>query len=290
MPSAREMRTRIRSVSNIAQMTRALQAVSASKVRRAQQAALATRPYAAKALQVLNHLSSQSGRDTLHPLLTDRQEVRQVLMVLISGDRGLAGAFNGNILRVAFEYARRAPAPVRYIVVGRKGREVLVRRRADILAEFSNLPAAPTYADVSPIGRLAVDEFQAGRADQVVLATTRFVNLLRQEPEVRPLLPLKLEGEAAAGVVRAYTYEPSESELIARIVPRFTALQLFQAVLESLASEHAARMVSMRNATDNANELVEALRLQYNKARQQAITSDMLDIAGGAEALAQAAG
>lgn len=290
MPSAREMRTRIRSVGNIAQMTRALQAVSASKVRRAQQAALATRPYAAKALEVLNHLSSQAGRDTLHPLLTDRQEIRQVLMVLIAGDRGLAGAFNGNILRVASEYARRAPAPVRYIVVGRKGREVLVRRRADVLAEFGHLPTAFTYADVSPIGRLAVDEFLAGRADQVVLATTRFVNLLQQVPEVRPLLPLKLEGEAAQGPVRAYSYEPSESELIARIVPRFTALQVFQAVLESLASEHAARMVAMRNATDNANELVDALRLQYNKARQQAITSDMLDIAGGAEALAQAAG
>ena len=290
MPSAREMRTRIRSVGNIAQMTRALQAVSASKVRRAQQAALATRPYAAKALEVLNHLSSQAGRDTLHPLLTDRQEIRQVLMVLIAGDRGLAGAFNGNILRVASEYASRAPAPVRYIVVGRKGREVLMRRRADVLAEFGHLPTAFTYADVSPIGRLAVDEFLAGRADQVVLATTRFVNLLQQVPEVRPLLPLKLEGEAADGPVRAYSYEPSESELIARIVPRFTALQVFQAVLESLASEHAARMVAMRNATDNANELVDALRLQYNKARQQAITSDMLDIVGGAEALAQAAG
>jgi F-type H+-transporting ATPase subunit gamma len=297
MSSARDMRMRIGSVANIAQVTRALQAVSASKVRKAQQAVIATRPYANKAWSVLEHLSSQAGRDYVHPLLTQRHQVRQVLVVMISSDRGLAGAYNSNVVRTTLDRFREAPAPVRYIVVGRKARDLMSRRRVDILAEFSNLPASPTFADVSAIGRLAVEEYLAGRADQVFLAYTKFVNLLRQVPKIQKLLPLEMgsgeprvgmAGRAASVPRPVYVYEPGENELINLIVPRFTALQLFQGVLESQASEHAARMVAMRNATENANELVEALRLQYNKARQQAITNDMLDIAGGAEALAHA--
>lgn len=299
MSSARDMRMRIRSVANIAQVTRALQAVSASKVRKAQQAVIATRPYAHKAWNVLEHLSSQAGRDFVHPLLTERHQVRQILVVMISGDRGLAGAYNSNIVRITLDRFRGAPAPVRYVVVGRKGRDLMARRRVDILAEFSNLPPSPTFADVSAIGRLAVDEYLGGRADQVFLAYTEFVNLLRQVPTIQKMLPLEMgsveprvgmEGKAPAGPRPVYVYEPGENELINLIVPRFTALQLYQGVLESQASEHAARMLAMRNATENANELVEALRLQYNKARQQAITNDMLDIAGGAEALTHASG
>ena len=299
MSSARDMRMRIRSVANIAQVTRALQAVSASKVRKAQQAVIATRPYAHKAWNVLEHLSSQAGRDYVHPLLTERHQVRQILVVMISGDRGLAGAYNSNIVRTTLDRFRGAPAPVRYVVVGRKGRDLMARRRVDILAEFSNLPPSPTFADVSAIGRLAVDEYLVGRADQVFLAYTEFVNLLRQVPTIQKMLPLEMgsegprvgmEGKAPAGPRPVYVYEPGENELISLIVPRFTALQLYQGVLESQASEHAARMLAMRNATENANELVEALRLQYNKARQQAITNDMLDIAGGAEALTHASG
>ena len=295
--SVREMRLRIRSVANIAQVTRALEAVSASRVRKAQQAALATRRYATQAWHVLEHLAEQAGRDYVHPLLTERHQVRRVLVVLITGDRGLAGAFYGNILRATLDQFRASAIPVGYVVVGRKGRDMLSRRHVNIVAEFSRLPTSPTFADVSAIGRLAVDEYLSGEADQVYLAYTRFVNLLRQVPTVRKLLPLEMESTetrdsmglaARTAPSRAYLYEPSEAEIINLIVPRFTALQLFQAVLESMASEHAARMVSMRNATDNANQLVEALRLQYNKARQQAITSDMLDIAGGAEALGAA--
>jgi F-type H+-transporting ATPase subunit gamma len=297
MSSAREMRQRIQSVTNIAQVTRALQAVSASKVRKAQQAVLATRPYATKAWQVLEHLSHQSGREFLHPLLTERREVKRILVVLISGDRGLAGAYYGNIVRATLERFGRWPVPVSYVVVGRKGREIIARRHVDIVAEFSNLPLTPSFADVSAIGQVAVEDFREGRADQVYLAYTRFVNLLRQEPTIQKVLPLEMEagqpqvsGPARQGArpEYVYLYEPGEAELVNRIVPRFTALQLYQGVLESLASEHAARMVAMRNATENAHELVDALRLQYHKARQQAITNDMLDIAGGAEALAKA--
>ncbi len=296
MPSAREMRSRIRSVGNIAQVTRALQAVSASRARKAEQAVAATRPYASKAWQVLQHLSNQPGRAYLHPLLTERAEQRRILVVLVTSDRGLCGAYNINVVRFALERFRQAEADVRYVVIGRKGREMLVRRRGELRAEFSGLPAEPAFADVSAIGRLTVDDFLGGQADQVHLVYTDYVNLLTQIPRQVKLLPLELEAqggrvsEFAGEKLRpsAYIYEPGETELLDQLVPRFTALQVFQAILESQASEHAARMVAMRNATENAKELVSALRLDYNKVRQQAITSDMLDIAGGAEALAQA--
>lgn len=298
MASAREMRLRIRSVKNISQVTRALQAVSASKVRKAIAALMGTRPYATKAWQVLTHISTQPGRDTLHPLLTARPEVKKTLVVVISGDRGLAGAYNTNLIRFALRHFRDWPTPVSYIAVGRKGRDLLVRRRLNVIADFSNLPAAPSFSDVSAIGRLAVEEFLEGRADEVYLVYTDFVNMVKQDPTIKKLLPLEVESgegrvaafEHARHTSAAYIYEPAEREILDEIIPRFTALQVYQAILESLASEHAARMVAMRNATENALELVGDLQLQYNKVRQQVITNDMLDIAGGAEALAQASG
>jgi len=295
MPSLREMRLRIRSVGNIAQVTRALEAVSASKVRRAQQAALATRAYASKAWTVLEDLASQPGGGSLHRLLDHRPEVRQVLVVMVSGDRGLAGAYNVNVVREVLARFRSSPVPVRYLVVGRKGRDMMLRRGAHLAAEFSGLPGLPTFADVSAIGRLALEDFEKGQADEVYLAYTRFISLLRQEVVVRRLLPLAVEemgahmqtmGARPGGPRPAFIYEPGRAQLLDEIVPRFAALQVFQAILESLASEHAARMVTMRNATENAHELTATLQLDYNKARQQSITGDLLDIAGGAEALA----
>jgi F-type H+-transporting ATPase subunit gamma len=296
MASAREMRLRIRSVKNISQVTRALQAVSASKVRKAIAALMGTRPYATKAWQVLTHVAGQPGRDTLHPLLIGRAAIKKTLVVVVSGDRGLAGAYNTNLIRFVLRKFSNYPTPVSFIAVGRKGRDLLIRRRMNVIADFSNLPAAPTFADVSAIGRLAVDEYLSGNADEVFLVYTDFINMVRQDPTVKKLLPLEVEAgqdrveafESTRHVAAAYQYEPAEREILDEIVPRFSALQVYQAILESQASEHAARMVAMRNATDNANELVSALQLQYNKVRQQSITSDMLDIAGGAEALAQA--
>ena len=294
MPSAREVRLRIRSVKNIAQVTRALQAVSASKVRKAMQAVTNTRPYATKAWQVLTHIAGQPGRGTLHPLLTSHEQVNRVLVVLVTGDRGLAGAYNTNIVRFASQSFDTHPAQVVYITVGRKGRDLMLRRRKEILAEFSNLPAAPSFADVSAIGRMAVDDFLSGQVDEVYLVYTTFVNMVKQIPQVKKLLPLEVEvstgrvqdfAPAARGLAAAYIYEPGQEEILDEIVPRFTALQVYQAILESLASEHAARMVAMKNATDAATDLAAGLTLEYNKARQQSITSEMLDIAGGAEAL-----
>jgi F-type H+-transporting ATPase subunit gamma len=294
MSSAREMRMRIRSVRNISQVTRALEAVSASKVRKAVAAVTATRAYATKAWQVLTHIASQPGRVILHPLLARRPAIHNVLAVVISGDRGLAGAYNTNIIRFVIQRFDHSEVPVRYIAVGRKGRDMLLRRRKPVIAEFANLPPAPSFADVSAIGRVAVDEFLKGDVDEVYLVYTDFINMVRQEPVIKKLLPLEVGEEAErvqeyAGqrLTAAYIYEPAEEELLDEIIPRFTALQVYQAILESLAAEHAARMVAMSNATENAIELVSHLELQYNKARQQTITNDLLDIAGGAEALAK---
>lgn len=299
MATAREVRLRIRSVNNISQVTRALQTISASRVRKAQQAVIATRPYATKAWSVLQHLSRVSNREFLHPLLAHHAEVENVLVVLITGDRGLAGAYNSNILRFTLQQFDQFETPVSYVVIGRKGRDVMARLAKDIKAEFSGLPAEPSFADVSAIGTLAVEEYLEGRVEQVYLVYTDFINLLRQRPTVKLLLPLEIEtGEervqdfdsAHREVAPDYIYEPGQIEIIEQIVPRFTQLQLYQAMLESLASEHAARMVAMQNATENAKDLAAALTLEYNKARQLAITSDMLDIVGGAEALSEQGG
>jgi len=293
MANTREVRLRIRSVKNIAQVTRALQAVSASNVRKAMAAMIRTRPYATKAWQVLTHIAGQPGRASLHPLLTPRNEDRNELVVLVAGDRGLAGAYNSNIVRFALQKFNQKEIPVGYIAIGRKGRDMLIRRRKNVIAEFSHLPAAPSFTDVSAIGRLAVDEFLNGNADRVYLVYTDFYNMVKQVPAMKQLLPLEIgtgEGRVVTfdqtkKVNAAYIYEPSEEEILDEIVPRFTALQVYQAIMESLASEHAARMVAMKNATDSATELAGALQLEYNKARQQGITGEILDIVGGVEAL-----
>lgn len=293
------MRLRMRSVKNISQVTRALEAVSASKVRKAQQAVTATRQYANKAFQVLQHLGLQPGSAaSLHPLLAKRDTVRNITVVLITSDRGLCGAYNTNIVRTALHFAREQTVPVKFVSVGKKGRDLLLRRRQTIVGEFVNLPGNPSFVDISPIGQIVVEDYLAERTDEVYLAYTDYVNTLRQEPRVKPLLPLlhdvaheATEGLSAAGAkgpAAAYIYEPSQSGLLDAIVPRFTELQVYQAVLEAMASEHSARMVAMRNATDSAKDLLSTLQLQYNKARQLSITSDLLDIVGGVEALAKA--
>jgi F-type H+-transporting ATPase subunit gamma len=288
----------MRSVKNISQVTRALQAVSASKVRRATQALLRSRPYATKSWQVLIHLANQPGRESLHPLLTERPEVRNVVVLMTSGDRGLAGAYTTNIIRFTLHEFGQYPTPIRYVAVGRKGRDLLHRLGKPLLAEFTQIPDPARFIDVSPIGKVVLEEYLSGRADEIYLVYTSFINMLSQVPTVKKLLPLDWRGEKArvreyehsvrSGPAPAYIYEPGPEALLNELVPRFTSLQVYEAILESQASEHAARMVAMKNATDNASELAEALQLEYNKARQQSITNEMLDIAGGAEALAQA--
>jgi F-type H+-transporting ATPase subunit gamma len=296
--TAREIKRRIQSIRNLGQVTRALQAVAASNVRKAQMAVLATRAYANAAWEVIVNLATVTD-ETLHPLLTRRMPVENILVVLISGERGLCGAYNQNIVRTAQDFVKRRDLPARYITVGRRGRDIMWRMGAEIMAEFHGLPAVPSLVDVSATARAAADEFLEGRADEIYLARTDFVNLLVQKPVIQRLLPLRpTEMEMLAMMeyvvdvrpaqVLEYIYEPDVSTVLEAILPRFTELQVYQAVLEAHASEYAARMVAMRNATENAAALVDELTLDFNKARQRAITRELLDIAGGAEALAQA--
>lgn len=301
MPTLREVKNRIRSVRNIAQITRALEAVSASRVRRAQARVLASRIYAEKAWEILVNIQAASKSVALHPLLTEREETRRVMVVVITSDRGLAGAYNTNILRVAQRFANRLGKPVDYVTVGRKGRDSLARSGANIVASFTDLPAEPSISDITPISRIAKDAFLSGDVDEVVIAYTDFINMLAQRPAVLGWLPLTThtiakqvaaeyvkDAAIVSGGAQNYDYEPSETAVVEEIVPRFTELQLYQALLEAQAAEHAARMAAMKNATDNATQLTADLTLQYNKARQAAITAEILDIVGGANALQQA--
>jgi F-type H+-transporting ATPase subunit gamma len=296
MASVREIKRRIQSVKNIGQVTRALEAVSASRARRSQQQAAYSRAYTQKAWEILVNLSGQpSGNE--HPLMATPENVEAIDLVLITSDRGLAGAYNMNIIRAAEDFVDRMGVPVRWITVGRKGRDYLLRRRRNVIAEFSNLPSDLPLSAVSPVGDMIVKDFLDGHSQQVFVAYTDFINVLTQRPAVVSLLPLQpFESDMVALDYfkpapeqtiknQPYIYEPEASAILDQIVPRFTALQIYQAVLEAAASEHAARMVAMRNATDNAASLVEDLTLVYNKARQLAITSEILDIVGGVEAL-----
>lgn len=284
MPSERDLRRRVRSVRNIQQVTRAMQMVSASKMRRAQAQTLASRPYEERLRRVLNDLAPYADEEA-HPLLA-RRPVTRAAVVLIATDRGLVGSLNVNLLRATLRFAERLPA-VSYVAVGRRGIGSLRRLRRQVTAEFSNLGDRPSTADTNVVARVAVEEFTAGRVDEVHLAFTRFVNTIRQEPTVRRLLPLAPQ-EERSGIPRLqYIFEPDPAGVLGVVLPRLIEMAIYQAVLEALASEHSARMVSMRNATENAGELIDELTLAMNKARQWRITKEILEIASGAEALAK---
>lgn len=291
MASARDIKRRIRSVKNIAQVTRAMEMVAASKMRRAQAMTLSSRPYAEKAWEVLQRLSLQSGDlRTMHPLLQERP-VQRVGFLLITPDRGLCGALVNNLLRRSIYFIeRRADTPVSVITVGRKGRDFMARHGYDIRAEFTRMPDQPTSLDIAPIARIAMEDFIDGEFDQFWVGYTMFINTLSQRPTLRRVLPVWTgpgDDEPAARIGE-YIYEPSPAVILDTVLPRFVEIQIYQAMLESIASEQSARMVSMRNATENANELMADLTLSYNKARQAGITKEMLEIAGGAEAMRQA--
>ncbi len=301
MATERELKKRIGSIKNIAQVTNALAAVSASKANRAQRQVEATRDYAGKAFEILHNLASQPGVGaTGHPLLTTRDSINNVALILITGDRGLAGAYNSNIVSYTEKFLKALDKPAQIVAVGRKGRDLMIRRGHNVVASFDNIPDAPSILDVTSISQLVTDDFLSGKVDQVFIAYTDFINLIARRPVVKQLLPLKPFdfGDMAvseyithvdlSGVSeRVYSYEPDPADLLDVVVPRFTDLQVFQSVLEAQASEHSARYVAMSNATDNAAELIEILTLERNKARQASITGEILDIVGGAAALAQ---
>lgn len=293
MASTREIRRRIRSVKNIAQVTKAMEAVSAAKMRKAQQQVLSTRPYAQAAREVLSYIARLSGVDDslgVAHLIQARPVVRRVGILLVTADRGLAGGFNANVIRRAAMYMRerrQQGVEVEVVTVGRKGRDWLLRYDPVIRAEFTGLPDSPRSEDIGAITRVLVDDFTSGHFDEVVMIYTDFVNTIRQVPTVQQLLPIvPAESE---GVPPDYIFEPSAGAVLQEVLMGFTEVQILQSLYESIASEHSARMVAMRNATDAANELVDTLTLTYNKARQEGITSELMDIIGGSAATSAAA-
>jgi F-type H+-transporting ATPase subunit gamma len=290
MATAREIQRRIRSVKNIGKVTRAMEAVSASKMRRAQAATLRSRAYARKAAEVMAHLRAQSGgAQLLHPLLQDRPTGRP-LVILITPDRGLTGGLVLNVIRFAIQQARaRVGRDMAWLAMGRKARDFLARHGESLVAEFTAIPDNPSVLDISPAVRIAIDGFLGDDFSEVWVVYADFESVVRQRPTMVRLVPVDVPEDVPA-LRSDFEFEPSAEAVLDEMLPRLTELRLYQALLEAQASEHAARMVAMRNATDAAKELVDDLTLTFNKARQSDITSEILDIAGGAEALRQAQG
>jgi len=284
MANIRQIRRRIRGVQSTAKITRAMEMIATSKMRRAQEAGVAGRPYDEKIRQVISDLAAltQSG-EALHPLL-QRRPVSRIAVVHITPDRGLCGGLNANINRTTASFILEQTVPVTLITVGRKGNDFMRRVGRDIRAEFTRLGDRPSLMDTLPISRIVIDDYTNGLVDMVYLAFARFVTTMVQTPVMEQLLPVKpMELPALENV--EYIYEPGSAAVLGALLPRFVEMEVYHAVLESIASEQSARMVAMRNATESANELIEDLTLLYNKARQESITTELLDIAGGAAAL-----
>lgn len=284
MASLREIRRRVKSVKNVAKITKAMEMVSASKMRRAQRNTQATRPYADRMRVVMGELTTRAGKTLAHPLLTQRESVRRIGLVIVTPDKGLCGALVTNVLRMASRFVldqRKLGREVEVLTVGRKGRDFAVRTGLPLIAEITGLGDAPGLIDILPVATNVIDGFTEGRYDEVYVVFTAFINTLTQKPERRRLLPIEPPSEPVAGARVDYTYEPGQGEVLNALLPRFVEVQLYQTILESIASEHSARMAAMRNATDNAKELVRDLTLSANKARQAAITKELAEISAG---------
>jgi F-type H+-transporting ATPase subunit gamma len=289
MPSTREIRRRIRSVKNMTQITRAMEMVSASKMRRAQRNVLATRPYADRLFDVMGELTARAVGARNGTLLEVRPNVTKIGLIVVTPDKGLTGAMITNVVRRAGRFLLDESARGRQLevlAVGKKGRDFLVRTGQNLVAEVTKLGDYPKLVDTLGIATSVISGFREGRYDEVYVIYSEFVNTLVQRPAVKRLLPVEPPNEPVEKQVD-YTYEPSQEEVMQDLLPRFVEVQLYQAILESIASEHSARMVAMRNATDNAKDLTRDLTLSYNKTRQANITKEVSEIASGAAALAE---
>jgi len=283
----RTIKRRIRSIESTAKITRAMELVAASKMRRAQLNALAGRPYAEKMRFVLADLAETLpliDPEARHPLLRQTDDPQNIGIIFITPDRGLAGGLPSSLNRRTAQFIVETGKPARAIAVGRKGRDFLRRTGQNVIAEFSGIGDNPGYGDIRPVVQVAIQEFTDGAVDEVFLVYAQFVNTVIQRPEVFKLLPVEPPTEAETLAVD-YIYEPDRETVLAELLPRYIEQQVYAATLEAIASEQSARMVAMRNATDNANELTRDLTLVYNKARQESITSELLDIVGGVAAL-----
>jgi F-type H+-transporting ATPase subunit gamma len=280
--NTRDIRRRIKSVKNTSQITKAMQMVAASKMRKAQQRALSGRPYAEELAKILGALAQAGGSEELHPLLQERKEVKRELVLVITTDKGLCGALNTNLLR---ELNQFDAAKTTFVAVGRKGAQYLGRLKRDLAAEFE-LKEAFTFLECKQASKFCIEKFIAGEVDKVTVAFTDFKSTLRQEPTLKVILPVQnfeiteLGGkktEVAANTTE-YLFEPNASGVLEHLVPHYVHFAVYQMVLESRASEHSARMVAMKNATDNAKQLIKDLTLEYNKVRQAGITTELLEI------------
>ncbi len=282
MASQREIRRRIAAVKNIKQITRAMQFVAASKLKRAQDATLAARPYSEKIDEVLADLATVLS-DEEHPLLAKREGGKR-LIVLITSDRGLAGPFNTNTIRFTAQTITEHKDDLAVVTVGRKGRDAMRRARVPIEAHFEGYGDRPAFTDVLPLARLITDDYLAGTYTQIDIIFSQFVSTLTQRPALDTLLPIEPSEDTEGIPGNQFIFEPNPAAVLERLLPRYVATRLFQAVLESKASEESSRMVAMRNATDNAEDLIQDYTLAYNKVRQANITREMIEIASGAQA------
>ena len=290
MASTRDIRRRIKSVKNTAQITKAMQMVAASKMRKAQQAALAGRPYAAMLHKVLAEVSA--GMVDFSLPIFEIREVKRCAVVLVTTDKGLCGSLNTNILR---EAAKFDPAATTFIAAGRKGSQFLARTKRHLAAEFS-YKDVPQFADARAIAKFAVDLFLQKEVDQVDLLFTSFINTLSQKPVVFRMLPvgelkttMAMDGqeryEPLVSGATEFLFEPNAAQVLDALVPHYLNFGLYQVLLEAKASEHSARMVAMKNATENAQQLIKDLTLEYNKMRQASITKEILEISSAALAM-----
>ncbi|MDR1320054.1 MAG: F0F1 ATP synthase subunit gamma [Gracilibacteraceae bacterium] len=281
MAGVRDIRRRIRSVANMQQITKAMKMVAASKLRRAQEKVVASRPYAERLQAMLARLVA-SGGDLSHPLL-DKRPVKNIGYVLVSSDKGLCGGFNANLIRVAREELAAEDGAARsLIVVGQKGLEFFRRRSVDIRARFTGMGDSPDFASARRIAAQVTELYQNGALDEVYVIYAAFVSVLNQTPTVVKLLPVEPAAESGAG---EYIIEPSPAVMLDLLLPGYIESRLFNALLESKASELGAKMTAMDSATENAKEMIDKLTLAMNRARQAAITTEITEIVGGAAAL-----
>jgi len=285
MVSTQIIRRRIRSVQDTAKICKAMEMIATAKMRRAQEQAIAGRPYAEEISKVVSDVAveAQAG-GRVHPLLQKR-EVQKVAIIHMTTDRGLCGGLNANQNRLVASFILGQTMPVSLVTVGRKGRTFARITHRDLRAEFTGISDRPGLLETMPISRVVIDDYGNGVVDQVYIAYPRFITTMIQRPTIEVLLPIEPAVLPRAQVAE-YIYEPSPSAVLEGLLPRYVEMKVYHAVLELVASEQSARMVAMRNASDNAKELVEHLTLALNKVRQETITKEICDISGGAEALA----
>jgi F-type H+-transporting ATPase subunit gamma len=286
MATLKTIRKRISSVRNTQQITKAMKMVSAAKLRRAQEAAVAARPYAEKMTELLKNVSARVS-SSAHPLLNTREE-KKILLVLFTSDRGLCGGYNANLVRAAEAFIRNHPdKEVELALVGRKGADHFRRRRGDIVDRYTGILATPPDELAAEIGQKLIARFLDGETDAVYILYSHFRSALSQVPTLEKLLPVALSetSENEADQLTEYLYEPGIEQLLASLLPRITHVAMQRALLEATASEHGARMTAMDSATSNASKMIDGLTLQMNRARQASITRELMEIVGTAEAL-----